>query len=56
MSVVMKLLVVGWMMESALIGLCALNQSGGLIKIHKRIGEWLESGAPAPMGAADEEG
>ena len=54
MPIVMKFIVGGWIIESALIVLCALNESGGLIKIHKRIGKWLEALAPTAIRAPDE--
>jgi len=53
MSVVIKLLVGGWIVEGALVALCALNQSGGLIKIHKRVGEWLRAVAPPNIGVPE---
>jgi hypothetical protein len=42
MSVVVKLMIFGWCTTFAMIGICALNQSGKLLKIRKRIASWLE--------------
>ncbi|HTZ95643.1 MAG TPA: hypothetical protein VMB18_04555 [Terriglobales bacterium] len=53
MSIVMKLMVSGWILEGALVALCALNQSGELIKLHERIGQWLKASGPRSVGAPD---
>ena len=53
MLIVMKLMVSGWIIEGALLALCALNQSGKLIKLHERIGEWLKALGPRAAGAPD---
>ena len=54
MSVVMKIIMSGWIIEGAFVGLCALNQSGELIKIHQRVGEWLQAVGPRGVGTPDE--
>ena len=53
MSLVVKLLIGGWGITLTMIGLCALNESGKLLLLHKRIGQWLEALA-SPVVAASE--
>ncbi|MGH9501828.1 MAG: hypothetical protein ACRD20_03165 [Terriglobales bacterium] len=43
MSVVLKLMIGGWVTTFVMIGVCALNQSGKLLRIHQRLGQWLET-------------
>jgi hypothetical protein len=43
MSFVLKLIIGGWCTAFAMIGFCALNESGKLANIQKRIALWLES-------------
>ena len=45
MSFVVKLMIGGWTTTLAMIGFCALNESGKLLKIRERIAQWLESSA-----------
>jgi len=47
MSLVAKLMIGGWITTLTMIGFCALNESGKLHKIGKRIRLWLETLAPA---------
>jgi len=42
MSLVVKLMIGGWTTTLAMIGVCALHQSGKLFKICKRLASWLE--------------
>ncbi|MGA8619723.1 MAG: hypothetical protein WB660_14550 [Candidatus Sulfotelmatobacter sp.] len=46
MSLFMKLMIGEWTTALALFGFCALNESGKLLKIRKRIALWLENSAP----------
>jgi hypothetical protein len=46
MSLVVKLMIGGWITTFAMIGFFALKESGKLIKIRKRMALWLESSAP----------
>ncbi|MGA9511141.1 MAG: hypothetical protein WBV55_21140 [Candidatus Sulfotelmatobacter sp.] len=46
MSPFVKLMIAGWTTAIAMIGCCALYQSGSLLKICKRIALWLETSAP----------
>jgi hypothetical protein len=45
MSLVVKLMIGGWATTVAMIGFCALHESGKLHKIRERIALWLESSA-----------
>jgi len=42
MSFVVKLMVGGWATTLAMIGICALNQSGKLFNLRKRIASWVQ--------------
>ena len=53
MSVVVKLIVGGWITMFAIVGVCALSESGELVRVHKRIGQWLTS-ASAVIGEPEE--
>ncbi|MGO9405426.1 MAG: hypothetical protein ACLPVW_18365 [Terriglobales bacterium] len=46
MSVVVLLMIGGWVATLSMIGFCALKESGKLPSIHRRIGLWLEASAP----------
>lgn len=46
MSLVVMLMIGGWVATLSVIGFCALNESGKLLKMHKRMGLWLETSAP----------
>jgi hypothetical protein len=46
MSFVLKVIISGWLTAFAMIGFCALNESGMLVNIQKRIALWLESLSP----------
>jgi hypothetical protein len=39
---IIELLIVGWLITLGRIGLCALNDAGTLLALHRRIGVWLE--------------
>jgi hypothetical protein len=43
MSLVVKLMIFGWATTLAMIGVCALNQSGKLFNLRKGIASWVES-------------
>jgi len=45
MSFVVKLMILGWASTLGMIAVCALNESGKLFSIRKRIAAWLE---PSP--------
>lgn len=51
MSLVAELLIFGWTTTLTMIGLCALSESGELLRIHRRIGRWLEKFAPSSVAA-----
>jgi hypothetical protein len=53
MSLVMKLMIGGWATTLAMIGVCALNESGKLFKIRKRIASWLEPSDATNSSTAD---
>jgi len=46
MSMIVKIILCGWTAEFALIGFCALNESGKLLLLHERLGHWLRALAP----------
>jgi hypothetical protein len=46
MSLFVKLMIASWTTAIAMIGFCALHQSGNLLKIRKRMALWLETSAP----------
>jgi hypothetical protein len=46
MSLFVMLIIGGWTTAIAIIGFYALKESGQLLKIHKRVGLWLEASAP----------
>jgi len=53
MSLVVKLMIGGWTGTLAMIGFCALNESGKLLNIRKRLASWLEPSSPrAPEKSA----
>jgi hypothetical protein len=43
MSLVSKLMIGGWITTLAMIGLCALNESGKLLELGRRMVSWLEA-------------
>jgi hypothetical protein len=43
MSPVVKLMIGGWLATFAMIGFCALAESGKLVKLEIRLVSWLES-------------
>ncbi|HTS56049.1 MAG TPA: hypothetical protein VMH03_00790 [Terriglobales bacterium] len=43
MSFVSKLMIGGWITTLAMIGVCALNESGKLLEIGRRMVSWLET-------------
>jgi hypothetical protein len=42
MSLVVKLMIGGWATTLAMIAVCALNESGKLFNISKRIASWMQ--------------
>jgi hypothetical protein len=42
MSFVLKLMIGGWATTLAMIGVCALNESGKLFNLRKRIASWIQ--------------
>jgi len=46
MSLVVMLMIGGWVATLTMIGFCALKESGKLLRIHRHIGLWLETSAP----------
>ena len=42
MSFIVKLIIGGWLSTFAIIGVCALNQSGKLLKFRNRLASWIE--------------
>ena len=55
MSIVLKLIIAGWVTTFVMVGVCALNESGKLLRIHERLGWWLKTLAPLEIGASAEE-
>jgi hypothetical protein len=53
MSLFVTLMIGGWTTAIAVIGFYALKESGTLLRIHKRIGVWLETSAPR-LGVSEE--
>jgi len=45
MSFFMKLMIAGWATTFAMIGVCALHESGKLLSIRRRLASWLERSA-----------
>jgi hypothetical protein len=45
MSIVDEVIIGGWTTAIAMIGFCALHESGKLLKIRRRIAFWLETAA-----------
>jgi hypothetical protein len=54
MSLVVKMMIVGWIATLAMIGCCALNESGKLLNIRKSVGSWLETFAARAVGTSGE--
>ncbi len=53
MSLFVTLMIGGWTTAIAVIGFFALKESGQLLRIHKRIGLWLED-STAPVRRPEE--
>jgi hypothetical protein len=51
MSLVIKLMIGGWATTLAMIGICALNESGKLSSLRRRIASWLQ---PCDQGTSAE--
>jgi hypothetical protein len=47
MSLFAKIMICGWTTTMVMVALFALNESGVLLKAHRRLGEWLETLVPA---------
>jgi hypothetical protein len=54
MSLFVRLMIVGWLTTFAMIGFCALAESGKLLKIRKRLAAWLE-GPAIVVGTPDQD-
>lgn len=54
MSLVMKLIIGGWFSTFAIIGVCALNESGKLLKFRQRLTLWLRAPDALSTLAPDE--
>jgi hypothetical protein len=55
MSFVVKLMIVGWATTLGMIAVCALNESGKLFSIRKRMASWLDPSLAedAPVNASE---
>lgn len=51
MFLVNVLMVGGWVVTLSMIGLCALNESGKMLKIRRRLALWLDASAVASARA-----
>jgi hypothetical protein len=51
MSPVFTLMIFGWIATGLMVGFCALNESGKLLKYHHQIGTWLKWWAPPAVQA-----
>ena len=45
-STFLKLVIGGWVTTFLMIGTCALNESGALLRFCRRLSDWLEQLAP----------
>ena len=54
MSIVLRLIIVGWIVTPAMIGCYALSESGRVNAIRKRIALWLEASAAPTVGTSEE--
>jgi len=54
MSIVVMLMIGGWISTLAMIGFCALKESGQLLQIRRRMAHWLHSPAPAVVRMPEE--
>jgi len=52
---IVEMMVGGWLVTLGMIGLCALNESGKLLVIHRQIGRWLETLA-SPVNTTPKKG
>jgi hypothetical protein len=41
-----KMIICAWGTVLAMVGICALNESGRLLELHERLGRWLRTLAP----------
>jgi len=49
-SLVLKLMIAGWVATLAMIAVCALNESGKLFNLRKRIAWWVQPFDPTSVG------
>jgi hypothetical protein len=54
MSFVVKLIIGGWISTFAIIGVCALNESGKLLKFRHRLASWIEAPEASSTHERDE--
>lgn len=55
MSIIVKLIITGWITTFAMIGFFALKESGKLRKIRRRISSWWEASASSSAVSAPEQ-
>ncbi len=55
MSFVVMLMIGGWIGTLSMVGVCALHESGKLLKIRRRIAWWLLETSTAPVRRAEED-
>ena len=53
MSIVNEVIIGGWTSAIAMIGVCALNESGKLLRIRKLVAFWLETAADSVRPPAE---
>jgi hypothetical protein len=53
MPLFVKLMIGGWTGTLAMIAFCALNESGKLLNIRKRLASWLEPSTPKAPRASE---
>ena len=49
MSFMVKMIICAWGTVLAMVGICALNDSGKLLQLHELLGSWLRTLAPASV-------
>ncbi|MFZ3339625.1 MAG: hypothetical protein WA609_01610 [Terriglobales bacterium] len=54
MSLVIMLMIGGWVTTLSMVGICALNESGKLRTIRRRLALWLLANPAGPVGAPQE--
>ena len=54
MSIVVMLMIGGWIATLSMVGVCALHESGQWLKIRRRIALWLLQPSTAPVRGREE--